>query len=79
MNSLQQTDSSAFEKLVDRYGKSIYAASFQILRNLQDAEDAVQETFLKAFQAIDGFRGDSSLYTQLYRIAQNQSLMKLRK
>ena len=79
MNSLQQTDSSAFEKLVDRYGKSLYPASFQILRNSQDAEDAVQETFLKAFQAIDGFRGDSSLCTWLYRIAQNQSLMKLRK
>jgi len=79
MNSLQQTDSSAFEKLVDWYGKSIYTASFQILRNSQDAEDAVQETFLKAFEAIDGFRGDSSLYTWLYRIAQNQSLMKLRK
>ena len=79
MDSFQQTDSSAFENLVERYGKSLYAVSFQILKNSQDAEDAVQETFLKAFRAIDGFRGDSSLYTWLYRIAQNQSLMKLRK
>ena len=79
MGSFQQTDSSTFEKLVERYGKSLYAVSFQILKNSQDAEDAVQETFLKAFRAIDRFRGDSSLYTWLYRIAQNQSLMKLRK
>lgn len=79
MKLFQQTDSSIFEKLVDQYGKSLYAASLQILRNSQDAEDAVQETFLKAFRALDGFRGDSSLYTWLYRIAQNQSLMKLRK
>ena len=79
MDSFQQTDSGAFEKLVERYGKSLYAVSLQILKNSQDAEDAVQETFLKAFRAIDRFRGDSSLYTWLYRIAQNQSLMKLRK
>ncbi len=79
MDSFQQTDSDAFEKLVERYGKSLYSVSFQILKNSQDAEDAVQETFLKAFRAIDRFRGDSSLYTWLYRIAQNQSLMKLRK
>ena len=79
MDSLQQTDGGAFERLVDQYGKSLYAVSFRILKNSQDAEDAVQETFLKTFRAIDRFRGDSSLYTWLYRIAQNQSLMKLRK
>ncbi len=79
MEGFQQTDSSAFEKLVEKYGKSLHAVSFQILKNPQDAEDAVQETFLKAFRAIDRFRGDSSLYTWLYRIVQNQSLMKLRK
>ena len=79
MDSFGHTDGGAFEKLVEKYGKSLYAVSFQILKNSQDAEDAVQETFLKAFRAIDRFRGDSSLYTWLYRIAQNQSLMKLRK
>ena len=49
MDSLQQTDGGAFERLVDQYGKSLYAVSFRILKNSQDAEDAVQETFLKAF------------------------------
>ena len=44
MDSFQQTDSGAFEKLVEQYGKSLYAVSLQILKNSQDAEDAVQET-----------------------------------
>ncbi len=68
----------AFEEVVNRYGRRLYSASLRILRNPEDAEDAVQETFLKAFQSIRSFRGESSLYTWLYRIVQNQSLAKLR-
>ena len=68
----------AFEEVVKRYSHRLYSASLRILRNPQDAEDAVQEAFLKAFQSIRSFRGESSLYTWLYRIVQNQSLAKLR-
>jgi RNA polymerase sigma-70 factor (ECF subfamily) len=49
------------------------------LRNTQDAEDAVQETFLNAYQSMDTFREESSLYTWLYRIASNQCLAKLKR
>lgn len=68
----------ALQELVDRYARRLYFVSFRILRNAQDAEDAVQQTFLNAFQAIDNFREESSLYTWLYRIVSNQSLLKLR-
>ena len=74
MDSFGHTDGGAFEKLVEKYGKSLYAVSFQILKNSQDAEDAVQETFLKAFRAIDRFRGDSALYTWLFpQVGRNRS------
>ena len=79
MNTFEPTNSSTFEELVNLYARTLYSVSFRILKNSQDAEDVVQETFLKAFRSIDRFRGDSSVYTWLYRIAQNQSLMKLRK
>ena len=76
---LKRQSEEAFEELVDRFGRRLYQVSFRILRNSQDAEDVVQETFLRAFQAIANFREESSLYTWLYRIACNQALMRLRK
>ncbi len=75
---LKQKSTEAFEELIALYTRRLYYVSFRILRNAQDAEDAVQETFLNAFQTIGDFREESSLYTWLYRIACNQSLMKLR-
>ncbi|MBI2821438.1 MAG: sigma-70 family RNA polymerase sigma factor [Acidobacteria bacterium] len=75
---LRKKSAEAFEELVAGYARRLYYVSIRILRNAQDAEDAVQETFLRAFQTIDGFREESSLYTWLYRIVCNQSLMKLR-
>lgn len=68
----------AFEELVRNYARRLYHVAFRLLRNAEDAEDAVQETFLNVFQAIQDFRQDSSLYTWLYRIVSNQSLLKLR-
>ena len=73
-----QSSPKTFEEAVDRYGPRLHSVSLRILKNPQDAEDAVQDTFLKAFQSIGSFRGESSLYTWLYRIVQNQSLVKLR-
>lgn len=78
IESLKRKSEGAFEELVAAYGRRLYYVSLRILRNRQDAEDAVQETLLKALQSIQGFREESSLYTWLYRITCNQSLLKLR-
>jgi RNA polymerase sigma-70 factor, ECF subfamily len=72
-------DLAAFEELVSRYERRIYRLALHITQNREDAEDATQDAFLKAFQHLDNFQGDSRFYTWLVRIAVNQALMKLRK
>jgi RNA polymerase sigma-70 factor (ECF subfamily) len=72
-------DREAFAELVNRYSPRVYNLVRRILRNPQDAEDALQETFLSAWQKLDSFDGHSSFFTWLYRIATNAALMKLRK
>jgi len=69
----------AFETLVNRYESKIYRLTLNITQNREDAEDAMQEAFLKAFEHLDEFEGNSRFYTWLVRIAVNQALMKLRK
>lgn len=64
-------DADAFAVLVDRYAAPIYRVCFSILGNQADAQDCVQETFLKAFCTIATFRQSSAFYTWLYRIAAN--------
>ncbi|MCS7192666.1 MAG: RNA polymerase sigma factor [Armatimonadetes bacterium] len=64
-------DSQAFDQLIERYYQRIYKLAFQMLGNGEDAADATQETFLKAYQQIRSFRGASSFATWLYRIAVN--------
>jgi RNA polymerase sigma-70 factor, ECF subfamily len=70
---------SAFETLVSRYERKIYRLAQHITQNNEDAEDVSQEAFLKAFQHLGEFQGNSRFYTWLVRIAVNQALMKLRK
>jgi RNA polymerase sigma-70 factor (ECF subfamily) len=72
-------DGAAFEQLVARYHRKLLRIAQHITHNLEDAQDVVQETFLKVFQNLDSFRGDSKFSTWLFRIAVNQSLMGLRK
>ncbi|MGH9328082.1 MAG: sigma-70 family RNA polymerase sigma factor [Terriglobia bacterium] len=72
-------NNDAFEELVNRYEKKIYRLALRLTGNEQDAEDVLQETFLKAFEHLPGFRQDSRFYTWLVRIAVNEGLMKLRK
>ncbi|MDA2932791.1 sigma-70 family RNA polymerase sigma factor [Acidobacteria bacterium AH-259-D05] len=79
VEGLKQQSSQAFEELVATYARQLYLVSLRILRNPQDAEDAVQETFLQVFQSIQKFREESSLFTWLYRIVSNKALEKLRK
>lgn len=69
----------AFEALVSRYEKKIYRLGMNITGNAEDAEDVLQETFLKAFEHLAGFREDARFYTWIVRIAVNEALMKLRK
>jgi RNA polymerase sigma-70 factor (ECF subfamily) len=70
--------SSAVEQLVDRYEGRIFRMAQNITSNREDAEEVVQNVFLKAFRNLANFRGDSRFYTWLVRIAINESLMKVR-
>src|ERR1700691_2223375 len=72
-------DISAFETLVSRYERKIFQLAQNITQNREDAEDVMQEAFLKAYEHLSGFQGNSRFYTWLVRIAFNQPLMKLRK
>jgi len=72
-------DIAAFETLVGRYEHKIFRLTQNITQNREDAEDAMQEAFLKAFEHLAEFQGNSRFYTWLVRIAVNQALMKLRK
>ncbi len=79
VESLKQKSSEAFEELVTKYARRLYLVSYRILRNPQDAEDAVQETFLQVFRSIHKFRKESNLFTWLHRIVTNQALDRLKK
>src|SRR6266436_8596492 len=72
-------DASAFEELVNRYERKIFRLGMNITQNREDAEDVMQDAFLKSYQNLDRFQGDSRFYTWLVRIAVNEALMKLRK
>jgi RNA polymerase sigma-70 factor (ECF subfamily) len=72
-------DATAFEELVNRYERKIFRLAMNITGNREDAEDVLQEAFLKAYTNLDRFHGDSRFYTWLVRIAVNEGLMKLRK
>ncbi len=72
-------DREAFSELVDRYERQIYRLARHITQHEEDAEDVLQETFLKAFRGLNQFEGKSRFYTWLVRIAVNESLVKLRR
>ncbi|HXR78349.1 MAG TPA: sigma-70 family RNA polymerase sigma factor [Bryobacteraceae bacterium] len=72
-------DADAFTDLVNQYERRVFRMAKQITQNDEDAEDVLQETFLKAYSHLDDFQGNSKFYTWLVRIAVNEALMKLRK
>jgi RNA polymerase sigma-70 factor (ECF subfamily) len=72
-------DAPAFSELVKRYEGKVFRLAHHVTQNREDAEDVLQETFLKAYEHLDQFRGDSKFYTWIVRIAVNQALMKLRR
>jgi len=71
-------DYQAFEALVNRYEGKVYRLSMRMLRNQQDAEDALQETFLQVYRGLENFEGRSMFSTWLFRLATNVCLMKIR-
>jgi RNA polymerase sigma-70 factor (ECF subfamily) len=75
----REGDLTAFNELVNTYSRKIFRLAKHITQNDEDAEDVLQETFLKAFEHLGNFQGQSKFYTWIVRIAVNESLMKLRK
>jgi RNA polymerase sigma-70 factor, ECF subfamily len=67
-------DRGAFRLLVESYQSSLFVCAFDIVKNRADAEDVVQESFVKAYLSLDKFRGLSSFYTWIYRITLNMAI-----
>ena len=79
LDALRDGDRAEFARIVEQYSPMIYRLGLKMLNNPQDAEDILQETFIKAYRHIHKFDGRSSVSTWLYRIATNEALMSLRK
>lgn len=79
LEALRAGDKAEFARLVEAYSTPVYRLALKMLADPQEAEDALQTTFLKAFQHLPEFEGRSSLSTWLYRIAANEALMALRR
>ena len=79
VRKVQRGDASAFEELVAAYEKNVYNLALRMTGSPEDAEDMAQEAFLKAFNSIQSFRGDSKFSVWLYRIVSNVCLDFLRK
>jgi RNA polymerase sigma-70 factor (ECF subfamily) len=75
----REGDAGAFGELVRRYEGKIFRLAQHVTQNREDAEDVLQETFMKAYEHLDQFQGNSKFYTWIVRIAVNQALMKLRR
>lgn len=75
----QQGDVQAFEELVIKYEKKVYTIAYKYMGNHEDASDLAQEAFIKAYQAIGGFRQDAAFSTWIGRIVANKCLDELRK
>ncbi len=70
----QRGDLTAYDELVRRYQERIYATVYNMTSNHEDANDLAQETFIKAYKALPSFKGDSSFFTWIYRIAVNKTI-----
>ncbi len=79
LEALRSGDRVEFARLVETYSPMIYRLGLKMLNNPQDAEDILQETFIKAYKHIAKFDGRSKVSTWLYRIATNEALMSLRR
>jgi RNA polymerase sigma-70 factor (ECF subfamily) len=78
LSALKRGQWAAIEHLVQTYQDRLYSTMYRIVQNPDDAADLVQESFVRAMQNVGGFKGDSSLYTWLFRIAVNLALTQKR-
>jgi RNA polymerase sigma-70 factor, ECF subfamily len=78
VSRLRAGDGAAFEEIVHTYGGRMLKVARRLLRSPEEAQDAVQDAFISAFRAIDGFDQGSKIYTWLHRIVVNSSLKRLR-
>jgi RNA polymerase sigma factor (sigma-70 family) len=74
VNRAQAGNLEAYDELVRRYQERIYSTIYHMTSNHEDANDLAQESFIKAFQALRSFKGDSSFFTWIYRIAVNRTI-----
>ena len=79
LEGVRAGDGRAFETLAERYAARVYGLARSVLKNEQDAQDVVQETFLSMHRHLDGYRGDAPFWPWLRRIAANHALMRLRR
>ena len=79
VDKVKAGDMDAYAELVRMYDRRVFRIAFNIVHNTEDAEDVVQDAFLKAYRNLNRFEGNSKFYTWLVRIAVNEALMKLRK
>jgi len=79
VKKVQGGDVAAFDQLILKYRERIYGVVYNLTSNREDASDLTQDAFIKAFQSINRFQGQSSFFTWLYKIAVNTTLSHLRK
>lgn len=79
VKKLKRKDEAAYEEIVNTYANKLFKVCYLMLKDEKEAEDVVQETFIKVFKNIASFRGESSIYTWIYRIALNISRDVIRK
>jgi RNA polymerase sigma-70 factor, ECF subfamily len=78
ISRLRARDLTAFEELVAQFERPVYSLCFRLLGDAEEARDAAQETFLKVYRGLSGFRGEAGLKTWIYRIAINQAMNQKR-
>ncbi|MEY8848904.1 RNA polymerase sigma factor [Psychroserpens sp. XS_ASV72] len=79
INQVINGDTNAFAVLVDRYKDLVFTLAMRMLKNREEAEEVAQDTFVKSFQKLDRFKGDSKFSTWLYRVAYNTCLDRIKK
>ena len=79
VRQVQAGDVAAFDQLIKKYRERVYGVIYNMVSNREDAADLTQDSFIKTFQSIHRFQGQSSFFTWLYRIAINSTLTHLRK
>jgi RNA polymerase sigma-70 factor (ECF subfamily) len=76
---VQAGDTAGFACLVDKYSRRVHSFIFKLIRNKEDAEELTQDVFMKVFRSLDGFRGESSFPTWIYKIAYHAAISEMRK